>query len=140
MNVQPYLMFPGTCREALGFYADVFRGSTTLLQTVGESPLPAPPEHADRVFNAVFEADDLKFRASDGEPGNDPAVGQNFALFVGCADAGEQQRVFTALEEGGRVLFPLSEGFGMVEDRFAFRWMITLAASVARDDAPGAER
>jgi len=41
-------------------------------------------------------------------------------------DGGEQERVFTALGREGRVLFPLSDGFGMVEDRFQIRWMIAL--------------
>lgn len=128
MHVQPYLMFPGTCRDALDFYAEALGGAIEHVQTVGESPLQAPPEHADRVFNSVFVAGRLRFMASDGEPGDDPRVGHNFAMFVSCSDAEKQQQVFAALAEGGRVLFPLNEGFGMIEDRFEIRWMIALDA------------
>ena len=62
--------------------------------------------------------------ASDAEPGKDPAVGENFAMFVNCPSAEAQQRVFTALSEGGRVVMPLAGGFGMVEDPFGVRWMV----------------
>ena len=126
MQVQPYLIFPGTCRQALDFYAGAFGGEIEHIQTFGESHLPAPPEHAERVFNSVFTAGRLKIRASDGEPGKDPRVGENVALFVLCSDPGEQQKIFTALADGGNVLFPLNEGFGMVVDRFEQRWMIAL--------------
>lgn len=126
MNVQPYLMFPGTCREALNFYAEALGGSIEHLQTVGESHLPSTPEHADRVFHSIFVADGLRFMASDGEPHNEPRAGENFAMFVSCPNAEKQQKVFEALVEGGKVMFPLNEGFGMLEDRFEIRWMIAL--------------
>ena len=128
MHVIPYLMFPGNCRQALGFYANALGGAIEHVQTVGESPLPAPPEHANRIFNSVFVAGGLRFMASDGEPGNDPRVGHNFAMFVSCPDAESQRRIFAAMVDGGRVLFPLNDGFGMLEDRFQIRWMIALEA------------
>lgn len=129
MHVQPYLMFPGTCREALEFYADALGGEIEHVQTVGESPMPASPEHADRIFNSVFAAGPLRFMASDGEPGKDPRNGRNFAMFVSCTSPEEQEQVFAALSKGGRVLFPLADGFGMLEDPFEVWWMIALEAA-----------
>lgn len=126
MYVEPFLIFPGTCRDALDFYAEALGGKITHIQTVGDSPLAAAPEHADRVFNAIFAADGLRLRASDGEPGRDPVVGQNFAMFVVCPNEGRQERIFSTLADGGRVLFPLRDGFGMVVDRFAVQWMIDI--------------
>ena len=128
MKLEPYLIFPGTCREALEFYSKVFGGTVELIQTMSESPLPSAPEHADRIFNAVFAADELRLRASDGEPDKDPRVGENVSLFVTCPDAREQQRIFEALAEGGRIIFPLEGGFGMVEDRYRFWWMLAQPA------------
>ena len=128
MHVQPYLMFPGSCREAMTFYADALGGEIVQLQTVGESHLEWAPEHADRVFHSIFVADGLRFMASDGEPDNDPRIGENFAMFVTCPTPERQKEVFEALAAGGRVLFPLAEGFGMVEDRFQIRWMIAVGS------------
>jgi len=61
--------------------------------------------------------------------GKDPRVGRNFAMFVSCQDAETQQQVFTALAEDGSVLFPLNDGFGMIEDRFEIRRTIALEAA-----------
>jgi PhnB protein len=129
MHVQPYLIFPGTCRDALEFYAETLGGTIEHVQTVAESHLPAAPEHGDRVFHSVFVAGDLRFMASDGEPGKDPQVGHNFAMFLTCDDDEQQGRIFSTLQEGGRVMVPLDGGFGMLEDRFGIRWMIGLGTS-----------
>ena len=124
MHLQPYLIFPGTCREAIHFYAETLGGAIDVIQTYGESHLEVPAEHAERVFNSVLSASGVTIRASDGEPGNDQRIGQNIALFLLCESSDEQERVFAALAEGGQVVFPLEGGFGMVEDRFEIRWMV----------------
>lgn len=124
MHLHPYLIFPGTCREALTHYEAALRGTIDHLQTVGESHLPHAPEHASRIFHSNFVAGDVRFGASDGEVGKDPVIGQNFSMFLTIPDAERQGEVFEALAEGGSVIFPLNQGFGMVEDRFGIRWMI----------------
>ena len=126
MQLQPYLIFPGNCREALGFYEGALGGTVLHITTVGESPVPHEPEHADLVHDSAFVSGDLRFRASDGEPGKDPVVGHNVAMFVMCSDAGTQAEAFGALGQGGDVLFPLNGGFGMVVDRYGIRWMLAL--------------
>ncbi len=131
MHLQPYLMFPGTCREALDFYAGVLEGSIEHIQTVEESPMDFGPEHGHRIFNSVFVAGDVRLMASDGEPGNDPTPGRNVALFLTFSDADRQAAVFGQLVEGGQVMFPLEHGFGMVEDRYGIWWMLALQGESA---------
>jgi PhnB protein len=126
MNLNPYLMFPGNCREALEFYAKCLDGTIEAIQTVAESPLDWSAEHGDRIFNSVFAAGNVRFMASDSEPGKDLRPGENFALFVSFPDAARQQHVYSELSRGGKVLFPLQDGFGMVEDRYKVRWMLAL--------------
>ena len=124
MHLHPYLIFPGTCREALRHYEQALDGTIDLMQTVGESHLPHEPQHADRIFHSNFVAGDVRFGASDGEVGKDPVIGQNFSMFLTVPDVERQGRIFDALGDGGSVIFPLNQGFGMVEDRFGIRWMI----------------
>ncbi len=50
--------------------------------------------------------------------------GTNFALFVAFSDASEQENAFASLSREGKVLMPLQGRMGMVEDRFAIRWML----------------
>ena len=127
-SLEPYLIFPGTCREALGFYADVFEGQISLLETYRHAPVPFPVGAGDagRVFNAVFRAGGLRFRASDHLAAQQLAPGERMALFLAFATAGAQAQAYDALAKGGRVLMPLADGFGMVEDRYAVRWMLAL--------------
>ena len=78
----PYVVFPGTCKEAMGFYAEVFNGKITLMQTFGESPMPVPPELAHRIFNSELKAEGIHFKASDDLPSHAVTVGTNISLFA----------------------------------------------------------
>ena len=123
-QVIPYLMFSGNCREALMFYKACLNGEITSIQTVGESPLDVPEGNQDRIFDSEFRADNIRFKASDDMPGNEVAVGTNFALFVTFSDHAEQKNVFDKLAEGGQVLFPLENNFGMLVDKYRVQWML----------------
>lgn len=123
-HVKPYLMFPGTCRQALHFYAECFDGEIVMMQTFAESPVEVPAEFNQRIFNAEFRADSLRFMASDDLPGNEVTVGSNFALFVVFSDAAEKEKVFNRLSERGKVLFPIEDNFGMLVDKFGIQWMV----------------
>ena len=67
-------------------------------------------------------------RNADGRGTGQPAF-QGFALSVTLPDAGEVERVFKALGDGGQVQMPPSKTFfspmfGMVADRFGVPWML----------------
>lgn len=126
MHLKPYLIFPGTCKEALTFYATCLGGDIVLLQTYADSPLDVNESHGDRIFNAEVQAGDVAFMASDNLPDQELIAGTNFALFVAFGGAEKQKQVFEALGEGGHVMMPLNEGFGMLEDRYKVRWMLAL--------------
>ena len=128
-QVMPYLIFPGTCRDALTFYADCLGGKIASIQTVGESPLDnIPDEHKERIFDSEFRADAIQFKASDDMPGYDVASGSNFAMLVTFSDEAEQQDVFNKLAEGGQVQFPLENNFGMLTDKYQIQWMLAKKA------------
>lgn len=125
-QVMPYLMFSGTCHEALHFYKDALDGEIVSMQQIKDSPLSAhaSEEDADRIFDSEFVAENVRFKASDDMPGSEVNVGSNFAMFVHFTDAAEQEKVFERLSDGGHVQFPLNDGFGMVVDRFRVQWML----------------
>ncbi len=130
-EVKPYLIFPGTCRDALTFYADCLDGEIASIQTVGESPIGnVPDEHKDRIFDSEFRADAVQFKASDDMPGQGIAQGTNFALFITFTDPAEQKQVFNRLAEGGQVQFPLENNFGMLVDKYQIQWMLAGDESV----------
>lgn len=123
-SLTPYLIFHGQCDEAMRFYCEVFGGSMIEQMTFGDSPIPVPDEHANRIFNSEIRIGDIVIKASDDLPGHDVIPGSNVSLFVTLEDSAEQRRVFDLLSDGGKVLFPIEGHFGMLEDKYAIRWML----------------
>ena len=120
----PYLIFTGECREALQFYCEILGGEVTLMHSMADSPIPVPEAHGHLIFNAEMRAGDLVIKASDNLPGNETITGSNFSLFCNFSDAEKQVSVFNQLLDGGRVMFPLENGFGMLKDRYGIQWML----------------
>lgn len=124
-QLKPYLMFPGTCKEALNFYKECFNGEIVMMQTFAESPIDVPAKFKQRIFNSEFNAKGVHFMASDDLPANKVSVGSNFALFVTFSDSAEEEKVFNKLSKGGKVLFPIGKSsFGMLVDKYNIRWMM----------------
>ncbi len=120
----PYVVFPGTCKEAIEFYKDILGGEITILQTFGESPIDVPPESQDSIFNSELRAGDFVLKASDHIPGHEVTIGSNISLFTVFPDQDTQEEVFGKLSEGGKVLFPLEGNFGMLVDKYGVQWML----------------
>lgn len=123
-SLNPYLMFSGNCKEALTFYRECLGGEIVSLTTFAESPIDVPEECSQRVFNSEFRADGVLFMASDDLPTNEVDQGSNFALFVVFSESEEQDQVFSKLSKGGKIQFPLENGFGMLVDKFGIQWML----------------
>ena len=123
-KLNPYLMFSGNCKEALTFYKECLDGEIVSMQTFANSPIDVPDEYAQRIFNSEFRAEGVFFMASDDLPNKQVNKGSNFALFVIFSEKEEQEKVYTKLSEGGKALFPLENGFGMLVDKFGIQWML----------------
>lgn len=137
MQVQAYLFFDGRCDEAIEFYRKVLGAEVTMLMRYKDNPEPpqpgmVPPGSENKVMHSSFRVGDTTVMASDGRCMGKPNF-QGFALSLTVADAGEAERLFAALADGGQVQMPLgktffSPSFGMLADRFGVGWMIIVAA------------
>ena len=123
VNLIPYLVFSGNCKEAMEFYADVLNGDITSITTFEKSPIDVPPEFNNRIFDCELKAGNVHFKASDDLPNRSVKSGNNFSLFLSFTDNQEKKAVFNELSQGGNVLFPLDNNFGMLKDRFGMQWM-----------------
>ena len=130
MSFQPYLSFPGTCAEAMTFYAALFGGDLTL-RRFAERPGASAEDlrRADSIWHAVLVLGGAVLMASD-RPLDHPAAAQSGVMINhDAANAAEAARIFAALATGGTILQPLaanywSPAFGAVTDRFGTAWMI----------------
>jgi PhnB protein len=123
---KPYVLFPGTAREALQHYREVFGGELELhtYADFGRSDGPA-----DAIAHATLRGP-VFLHAADAGPDEDgfSSTGLFFAL-LGTAAPEVLRAWFDALADGGRALDPLAErGWGawdgQVRDRFGLTWLI----------------
>jgi PhnB protein len=127
-RLNPYLSFPGTAREAMEFYRDVFGGNLTM-STFGELGGPDTPE-PDNIMHSQLETDrGFTLMGSDTPPGREYEPGSAFAVSLSGDDADDLRGYWRALSDGGTVLVPFEkqlwgDEFGMCADRFGVQWMV----------------
>jgi PhnB protein len=123
----PYLQLPGTAREALTFYADVF-GCSVQLHTFAEFDRTDGPTEA--IAHGYLVDGPVALFASDvtGEESAFQCQGLLLSL-LGAAAPPVLHTWFGRLAEGGRVvddlqLRPWGASDGQVIDRYGLPWLI----------------
>ncbi|WP_024820146.1 VOC family protein [Arthrobacter sp. 31Y] len=123
---QIYISFPGTAREALGFYADVFGGELSLYTYEDFSRTDGPP---DAIAHGVLSGA-VSLGGSDAANGEKPVKIEGAMLsLLGAADPEVLHEWFDKLAEGGRIMDPLAPkpwgaSDGQVVDQHGLHWLI----------------
>ena len=123
----PYVHFPGTARDALTFYADVF-GCSVELHTFEEFDRTDGPAQA--IAHGSLLDGPVRFFGSDVAGDERPAHGEGMMLaLLGTDTPVVLKRWFARLSEGGRVLDalqrrPWGASDGQVIDRYGLHWLI----------------
>lgn len=123
----PYLHFPGTAREALTFYAQVFGGSAQVhtFEDFGRTDGPA-----DAIAHGYLEDSPVLLFAADAAGDQLPLRCEGLMLsLLGTADASTLKDWFSRLSQGGRVVDDLQArswgaSDGQVIDRYGLHWLI----------------
>lgn len=130
MQTTPYLNFQGNAREAMEFYRDVLRGEIVSIFSYGESPMAAdmPAESHDRIMHSHLVANGAVIMGADGPPQKGKGA-NNVQVALMVEDAGEAERIFAALSEGGEIGMEMQqtfwvERFGECVDRYGIGWLI----------------
>lgn len=130
MQISPYLVFNGDCKEAFEFYERVLGGKIVTMQNHGESPMvgKVPPEWNDKIIHARLTAGDAVLMGSDYPP-QDYKKAEGFSVSVTVDKPEDADRIFATLAENGSVQMPIQETFwasrfGMLTDRFGIPWMV----------------
>lgn len=123
----PYIHFPGTAREALTFYGDVF-GCKVQLHTLAEfNRTDGPP---DAVAHGYLVEGPVALFAADVSGDQRPLRCEGMMLsLLGTAAPSTLRDWFSRLSEGGRVLDelqrqPWGASDGQVIDRYGIHWLI----------------
>ena len=133
MKLELFINFNGNCREAVDFYAKVFKSEVKNLMTYGQAP-PNPSSalneaDKDRIMYADVQIGGLTVMFMDMPSDGPPAAGNNITPTISVEDKDEVRRLFTELKDGGEVYMELQQAFfselyGMVKDKFGVIWQI----------------
>ena len=128
-TLTPYLLFDGSCKQAMEFYKSCFGGELTEIP-VKDSPAKdfMPAFQHEKILNARLKSGNVDLSASDWlRPDRTPVRGNTACLFLSGGTTQELKSLFGKLSEGGEVTDPLSQQFfgmyGALNDQFGVRWM-----------------
>ena len=124
---EPYVLFPGTAREALTFYGEVF-DSAVELHTFAEFNRADGP--ADAIAHGGLTGGPVALSGADVSGDERPISCEGMMLaLLGTADPSTLRTWFSRLSEGGRVVDDLQKrpwgaSDGQVIDRYGLHWLI----------------
>jgi len=129
MQLTTYLLFAGTCKDAMTFYHDIFGGELTMT-TVGDSPMKAafPVAMHGRIVSARLKSKVVDISASDWlRPAEKRIQGNTVCLYLSGGNPDDTKSLFGKLSEGAEVTDPLGDQpfglYGALNDKFGNRWM-----------------
>lgn len=130
MKLTPFLLFDGTCAEAMAFYQTCFGGELTIMK-VSDTPMSGqhPPEQQNKVINARLISGAIEITATDWlHLTRIPKPGNMACLYVSEATYPELIEVFEQLSEGAdpALLDPLRDmpcgSYGHLADKYGVHW------------------
>jgi PhnB protein len=127
-----YLVFDGTCAEAMRFYERALGGKIEVMMSGADSPIAAqmPKEFAHRILHARLVLPGGGMLYGGDSPAHIPYEGiKGVSITVDFATVAEAEKVFAALAEGGQVTMPMQSAFwakrwGMLIDRYGTPWNV----------------
>ncbi len=135
----PYITMDGNAKEAIEFYEEALDAQLLFIQTFGEMPenpdFPIPAEVKERVGHATLKVGETELMFSDTFPGSPFNSGNQVSICITTDSVEQAQKMFDALQQGGRVGMPLQEthfspAYGNVTDKFGVTFqMFTEARS-----------
>jgi len=133
MKLEMFINFNGNCREAVEYYAKVFKSSVNNLMTYGEAP-PVDGHvmseaDGEKVMYAGVPVGQTVLMLMDMPSDTPVTAGNNINPTVSVGERDEVTRIFNELSDGGEVCMGLtktffSEWYGMVKDKYGIIWQI----------------
>ena len=133
MTLDLFINFNGNCKEAVDFYAKVFKSEVKNLMLYKDMPAdtgyPVNPADKDKIMYADVLIGDKRVMFMDYPSNEKLIVGNNIVPALNVASKDEVDRLFAELSEGGAVEAApgqtfFSEYYAMVTDKFGISWHI----------------
>ncbi|SDC14197.1 PhnB protein [Sanguibacter gelidistatuariae] len=133
-QLNPYLSFRNTARQAIEFYHSVFGGELTI-STFAEFQASEDPGEAEKIMHSMITTPSgLSLMASDTPNSMEYTPGTNFSVSLSGEDEAELRGYWGKLSEGGTVTMPLDRApwgdtFGMCTDKFGIAWLVNISGT-----------
>lgn len=133
-QLNPYLGFRGSAREAMDFYQTVFGGELTR-STFAEFQASDDPAEEEKIMHSMLVTDGgLVLMAADTPNRMPYTPGDNYSISLSGEDEAELRGYWEKLADGGAVTMPLEKAewgdiFGMCTDRFGVSWLVNIAGT-----------
>ncbi len=140
VQLNPYLSFRDSTREAMTFYQSVFGGELTF-STFGDSGPAMDPAESQKIMHSSLTAGpQLVLFASDTPAAMELTSGTSYAISLSGDDDATLRGYWDKLSDGGTVTMPLEiapwgDAFGMCLDRFGTSWMVNITGAGAAASA-----
>ena len=134
-QVNPYLIFNGSCEAAFNFYKSVFGGQFLYLGRFKEAP-PQPGQtfsaaDGERIMHVSLpiSKETILMGSDSNSASGDVKMGSNVSVSVNTSSEEEATKIFNGLSAGGIIKMPLQKTFwgaffGMSTDKFGIDWMV----------------
>lgn len=136
MGIEVYINFDGNCREAVEYYADVFKTERPKIMTFSdghkeEGTWEIPKEAENRVMHTELIISGSRVMFSDTLPGMDFKSGNNISLSYISTNPEEIKRIYKDMEMEGKADMELqgtfwSKLYGSLTDKFGIDWQFSL--------------
>lgn len=134
IQLNPYLNFKDTAREAMTLYQSVLGGELTV-SSFGESGMPVEPGEADLTMHAALTTDrGLTLFASDTPSHMEYKPAAGFSVSLSGTDEATLRGFWDKLSDGAAIGVPLEKApwgdvFGHLVDKYGISWMVNISAS-----------
>jgi PhnB protein len=129
-QLNPYLNFNGSARQALEFYAGVFGGNPNL-NTFSQFGTTGPD--ADRIMHGQLETDaGYTIMAADVTSDMNYEAPAGFSVSLSGDDGDRLRGYWDKLSADGTVTMPMAkqawgDEFGMCTDQFGVSWLVNIS-------------
>ena len=129
VNLNPYLLYDGNCREAMEFYRHIFGGHLEML-TFGQIDPTCPESEKNNIMHSNLIGGAIAFFGSDAM-GAGPLGTGKISMTLHGNDEEKLREIFEKLSEGGKVKTPIEKQvwgdlYGDLTDKFDVTWMVNI--------------
>ncbi len=135
MQLTPYLLFNGNCREAMTFYQSCIGGKLQL-QTLKDVPSTFPFLYnmQDFILQACLQRDSFRLCGSDLPIDEKHQQGNTMSLLLVCGHYQELHDIYLSLSDGAELLHTLHQNahqdwLANLKDKYGHYWTLACHAN-----------